>query len=128
VGSGTTLARGQYAEQLAFDHLIEQGLRPHSRNYRCRGGEIDLIMFDQDCLVFVEVRYRASDSFGRASDTVDSRKQRKIIRTAALYVARNPGLGSHTMRFDVFAIEGCKDADYRMTWIKDAFRPNNSTL
>ena len=85
-------------------------------------------MFDQDCLVFVEVRYRASETFGRASDTVDNRKQRKIIRTAALYVARTPGLGSHTMRFDVFAIEGCKDTDYRMTWIKDAFRPNNSTL
>ena len=111
-----------------MDHLAEQGLHLLSRNFRCRGGEIDLIMLDENCLVFIEVRYRASEAFGRASDTVDSRKQRKIIRTAAMYVARNPGHGSRTMRFDVFAIKGCKTIESQVTWIKDAFRPNNSTL
>ena len=123
-----TSQQGQIAEDKARQFLERKGLTLIEKNYRCRTGEIDLIMQDKKELVFVEVRYRASETFGRASDTVDNRKQRKIIRTAALYVARNPGLGSHTMRFDVFAIEGCKDTDYRMTWIKDAFRPNNSTL
>lgn len=128
MGSRTTLARGQSAEQRAFEHLVDQGLNPVDRNFHCRGGEIDLIMLDQTCLVFVEVRYRASKHFGRAQDTVDRHKQRKIIRTAAFYISRNPDHGSRTMRFDVVAIEGDELAEEQLTWIKDAFRPNNSTL
>jgi len=124
----TAVAAGQHAEQLAFDHLVEYGLRPVARNFRCRGGEIDLIMLDEDCLAFIEVRYRASSSFGRASETVDVRKQQKIIRTAALFIARNKAFALHTMRFDVFAVEGPSAQATGVHWIKDAFRPNNSTL
>lgn len=128
MGSCTTLARGHSAEQLAFEHLVEQGLKPLDRNFRCRGGEIDLIMLDQDCLVFIEVRYRASGQFGRARDTVDYHKQRKVIRTAAFYISRKPSHATRTMRFDVVAMEGREAADDRLAWIRDAFRPNNSTL
>ena len=127
MGPSTTTAIGQRAEQLAYDFLIEQGLQPVARNFHCRGGEIDLIMLDSDCLTFVEVRYRMSTSFARASHTVDGRKQQKIIRTAAMFVARNRPFAMHTMRFDVIGVEG-SDGGHSLTWLQDAFRPNNSTL
>ena len=126
MGSASTGAVGRHAEQLAFDFLLGQKLRPVTRNFQRRGGEIDLIMLDEECLTFIEVRYRASASFTPASLTVDRHKQRKIIRTAALFVARNRRFSTHTIRFDVVGIEGCENV--MIDWIKDAFRPNNSTL
>ncbi len=117
---------GSSAEQRAFHFLIARGLRPVARNFRCRGGEIDLIMLDGDCLTFVEVRYRASANFVPASQTVDIRKQRKIIRTAAMYIARNRQFAAHTMRFDVIAVEGTSTLS--ITWISDAFRPIDASL
>ncbi len=126
MGPGTTGAVGREAEQLAFEFLVERGLRPVARNFYCRGGEIDLIMLDEDCLTFVEVRFRASKAFVSASQTVDWHKQRKIVRTAAMFIARNSRFATRTMRFDVVAIEGTT-AD-SVDWIKDAFRPDNSTL
>lgn len=126
MGQRSTGPVGKRAEQLAFDYLIDQGLFPVARNFYCRGGEIDLIMLDDDCLIFVEVRFRMTDAFARAIDTVDARKQRKIIRTAAMFLARNHRFGNTIMRFDVVAIEGTEPAT--IDWLKDAFRPNNSTL
>ncbi len=126
MGSHSTGAVGRRAEQRAFDFLIAHNLRPVVRNFRSRGGEIDLIMLDSDCLTFVEVRFRSSTKFVRASHTVDDRKQRKIIRTAAMFVARNRQYSAYTMRFDVVALE--KSEDVKIDWIKDAFRPNDSTL
>lgn len=95
------------------------------RNYRCRRGEIDLIMLDDDCLTFIEVRFRASAAFAPASHTVDHNKQQKLIRTAATFVSRNRRYANHTMRFDVVAVEGHENP--RIEWISDAFRPNGST-
>ncbi len=83
-------------------------------------------MLDQDCLAFIEVRYRASTDFVSPLDTVEIHKQRKIIRTAAMFISRNSHFATHTMRFDVVAIEG--NENLSVCWIKDAFRPNNSTL
>lgn len=117
---------GRHAERVAFDYLSEHGLTLVCRNFRTRGGEIDLIMLDADCLTFIEVRFRESSTFMSPGHTVDLRKQRKIIRTAALFVAKNRRFAMHTMRFDVVAIEG-PDAR-NINWIMDAFRPNDSTL
>ena len=119
-------AVGRRAEQQALHFLVTRGLKPVARNFRCRGGEIDLIMLDGDCLTFVEVRFRTSVKFVSAVQTVDLRKQRKIIRTAAMYVARNRQFADHTMRFDVIAVEGSKRLSF--VWISDAFRPNDSSL
>jgi putative endonuclease len=126
VGYASTGSVGRQAEQLAFDYLTGQKLSPVARNFYCRGGEIDLIMLDSDCLTFIEVRFRASTSFTPASHTVDHHKRRKIIRTAAMFIAKNHRFSTYTMRFDVVAIEGVDNPTIR--WIKDAFRPNNSTL
>lgn len=126
MGFHTTGAVGQRAEQVAFAYLVERRLRPLARNFRCRGGEIDLIMLDGDCLTFIEVRYRASTVFSHPSLTVDCHKQKKIVRTAALFITRNRNFSNHTMRFDVVAIDGVKNVT--IDWIKDAFRPNDSSL
>jgi putative endonuclease len=126
LGRGITGTLGDHAEQLAHEFLLEQGLRPVARNFRSRSGEIDLIMLDERCLAFIEVRYRRSSGFVKPVVTVDHRKQRKIIRTAAMFTARNHRFSDLTMRFDVVAIEGADRP--AINWIRDAFRPNDSTL
>jgi putative endonuclease len=94
------------------------------RNYRCRRGEIDLIMLDEEVLVFVEVRNRSDSSFVRAALTVDYRKQRKLIHTAAMFLATHKHYGQHTSRFDVVGIDRDADDNVSIEWQKDAFRPD----
>ena len=126
MGHRGTGALGDRAENAAFRYLIQQGLRPVARNFRSRGGEIDLIMLDDHCLTFIEVRFRSTSDFAQPSHTVDRHKQRKIIRTAAMFYARNHCYANHVMRFDVVAIE-CTNPPSIM-WLRDAFRPDDSTL
>ena len=126
MGFGATGPLGDRAEKKALRFLIREGLTPVTRNFRTRGGEIDLIMLHGDCLAFIEVRYRNSSRFTRPALTVDHRKQNKILRTAALFLAHNRRYADHVMRFDVIAIEG--DDDRSIEWILDAFRPRDSTL
>jgi len=114
----TTSQRGNDAEQRACQYLQEQGLTLFDRNYRCRVGEIDLIMEDGDSLVFVEVRFRASNRFGSGAETVDLRKQRRIIHAAAHYLQTHSRQARRPMRFDVVFME----SPQRIHWIKDAFR------
>ena len=111
---------GDEAEDLALRELKRAGLKPVARNFQCRHGEIDLIMLDGDCLVFVEVRYRGSGSLVDSIATVDARKQRKITQTAAVYLSRHPRFQHHNCRFDVVGVDKCRDRNYR--WLKDAFR------
>ena len=117
---------GGHAEAHALDYLVRRGLQEVARNFRSRGGEIDLIMLDGGCLVFVEVRYRKSASFLPPATTVDCRKQRKVLRTAALFLSRHERFADHTTRFDVVAITG--DRHREVLWVRDAFRPSDSTL
>jgi len=83
-------------------------------------------MLDGDCLTFVEVRYRRSSTFAEPALTVDTRKQRKIIRTAALFGARHRNYSNYVMRFDVVAVEGT--ASPTVKWIRDAFRPTDASF
>ncbi|MDJ0709329.1 MAG: YraN family protein [Woeseiaceae bacterium] len=126
MGNRDTGVVGRRAETFATRFLRARGLVPVARNFRSRGGEIDLIMLDNECLAFIEVRSRSSSRFDRPANTVDARKQRKIIRTAALFVVQHPQFAEHTMRFDVVAIEGATQSSIR--WISDAFRPDDSAL
>ena len=118
-----TLARGQQAERQAESYLAERGLRPVARNYRCRLGEIDLIMRDGECLVFVEVRYRRRGRCDNAALTVDSRKQARLCKTAGMYLARARYSEPPVLRFDVVGIDQDQRSRLRFNWIKDAFRP-----
>ncbi|MDD5033209.1 MAG: YraN family protein [Methylococcaceae bacterium] len=113
------LAIGKQAEDAALAHLQSQGLHLIERNYRCRAGEIDLVMRDGPRLVFVEVRYRADLRFGGALESVDWRKRAKLIATASLYLAARRI--DRPSRFDVVAVspDGGKLA---VQWIQDAFQ------
>ena len=118
-----TQAVGAKAEQLALDYLCEYGLRCLTRNFRCRFGEIDLILLDDDCLVFVEVRYRSRNRYADAAMSVGKAKQRKIILTASYFLRGRINFANAVMRFDVVAIDSAAEGQYTIQWLKDAFRP-----
>lgn len=114
--------RGQRAEAGACDYLQRQGLRLVERNYRCVRGEIDLIMRDQETLVFVEVRYRAGQRFGGAAASVDARKQARLVAAALHYLQQHPAAGRRPCRFDVMAsVPGEGDVAVEYEWIRSAF-------
>ena len=110
--------RGVLVESLALEHLLAHRLVLVERNYRCRLGEIDLIMRDGSALVFVEVRYRRLSRFGGATASVDARKQRKLVRTAEHYLSGRRDVPA--CRFDVVAVGGELDAP-RLAWLRSAF-------
>lgn len=110
---------GQLAEEQACNYLLRQGLRLLTRNYRCKMGEIDLILLDKTDLVFAEVRYRKPSRFGTAEETVTRQKQRKIIRAAMHYLQRYPS--NNPCRFDVITVVPDADKAQNITWIRDAF-------
>lgn len=114
---------GAQAEQLALGHLLKNDLQYLQRNFRCRSGEIDLIMLDDDCLVFVEVRFRTRSSFTTAALSIGIAKQRKIIRTASYFIGGRRHYANAIVRFDVVGIDSAKPGQYTIQWIKDAFRP-----
>ncbi len=116
--NSTTRRRGEQAELDACRYLQERGLILYDRNYHCRGGEIDLIMVDDATLVFVEVRYRSSSRFGSGAESVNPRKQRRLINAAAHYLQSHPQQARRPARFDVIFME----APQQIHWIKDAFR------
>jgi putative endonuclease len=106
---------GVRAEQLAADYLQRHGLKLLDRNYRCRFGEIDLILRDGDALVFVEVRKRSNSGYGGAAGSIDSHKQRRIVLTAQHYMASLRA--DPPCRFDAVLL----DANDRVEWLKNAF-------
>jgi putative endonuclease len=106
---------GKSAEARAEAHLAAHGLQPVARNWRCRFGELDLVMRDGATLVFVEVRLRRNAGYGGAAASVTPAKQKKLLAAARLYLA---GLASTPpCRFDVVALAGDAITD----WIRNAF-------
>lgn len=109
-------ARGNLAEALAADYLQRRGLRLIARNYRCRLGEIDLILADGPALVFAEVRLRRNLAFGGAAASITAAKRQRILRAARHYLSGRP---ERPCRFDVILLDAL--APDRIEWIKDAF-------
>jgi putative endonuclease len=110
-------SKGVIAEKKALTYLLEQGLTLVHQNYYCRFGEIDLIMLEQETLVFIEVRYRKNSDFGGALASINQSKQRKIIKTANHYLMQ---LTSEPYcRFDAIALN---ETDKAPLWVKDAFQ------
>ena len=107
---------GQSAEAHAERFLESQGLKRVARNWRCRFGEIDLIMRDQHTLVFVEVRMRSSANFGGAAASVTPGKQSKLLAAAKLYLRNLAELPP--CRFDVVALT---DSGGKPEWVQNAF-------
>lgn len=96
---------GQIAEKKAANFLQKKGLKLLTKNYHCRYGEIDLVMREQNTLVFVEVRFRQSNHFGGALASVTPAKQNKLIKTAQHYLMKN-NLVDVDCRFDVIGLTG----------------------
>lgn len=121
-GVRRTVDIGRDAEQAAAEFLRARGLRPVDRNFRCRGGEVDLIMRHGEHLVFVEVRYRRSERFGSAAESVVAAKRRRLLHAAEYYVLREHRTGAPPpVRFDVVAVRP-QEGGLRLEWIVDAFR------
>ncbi|MBV8046723.1 MAG: YraN family protein [Paludibacterium sp.] len=105
---------GREAEDRALRWLQRQGLTLVERNWRCQGGELDLVMRDAGVWVFVEVRHRASERFGGAAESLTPAKQRRLRLAAATYL-HVKGLDDARCRFDAVLSRG----DGRLDWMKN---------
>jgi putative endonuclease len=108
-----TQAKGAAAEELAARHLAKHGLRVVERNFRVRGGEIDLICRDDSSVVFVEVRFRRRSEYGGAAASITAAKQARIIMAARHWLVRH---GEQPCRFDCVLLDG-----EHIEWLRDAF-------
>jgi putative endonuclease len=106
-GRDTTTVRGRRAEDVARRHLERAGLELVARNYRCRAGELDLVMFEPTTrtLVIVEVRSRGRGDFGNAASTIGYAKQRRIVLAARHLLLTRRELRRLRARFDVVALD-----------------------
>lgn len=122
---------GQLQEQIAAEYLIARGLKLLLTNFQCRLGEIDLIMRDDDTLVFVEVRYRRSNKFGSAVESVNYRKQTRLLRCAQYYLVSHNLSDKLPCRFDILGLspeqnnhKGSQPSAVvtpHIEWLKNAF-------
>lgn len=94
---------GKEGERLAERYLQNKGYKLVERNYRCRAGELDLIVLDRRVVVFVEVKTRTGHGFGSPLEAVEFRKQRKMIHAAQFFLAAK-GLQQRDARFDVVGV------------------------
>lgn len=114
------LVHGERSETLAARYLSQKGLKLVARNYRCRGGEIDLIMDDQGVLTFVEVRSRTSTNFLTPEESITWRKRRCLLRAAKHYLLRT-SQHDRACRFDVLTLRLGDDGRWKVRWIQNAF-------
>lgn len=108
-------ATGAIGEARAADFLMKRGLQVLARNFRVRGGEIDIVCRDGDAIVFVEVRLRAGTAFGGAAASITPAKQARLVLAARHWLLRH---GDRPCRFDCVLLQ-----DGELEWLKDAFRP-----
>ena len=112
--------KGAWAEDLACTYLCAHGLELLARNYRTRFGEIDMIMRENDWIVFVEVRSRQTVQFVSPEESVNWRKQQRLRVSAHIFLQQLTQGTEPPCRFDVIGISGtCAHPD--IEWIKDAF-------
>ena len=112
----TRQAKGAAAEQLAADYLMRQGLSIIERNFRVRGGEIDLICRDGRTTVFVEVRLRSRGDFGGAAASITATKQARLIMAARHWLLRH---GETPCRFDCMLLDQLDT--HHIEWLRNAF-------
>jgi putative endonuclease len=108
--------KGTLAENSAAAFLEAQGFQVIARNFLRRFGELDVVAREGDLLLIVEVRTRADDQFGGAAASVTPAKQRRIVRTSALFLQLHPELRRCRVRFDVIVVR-----DGRIEWLRHAF-------
>lgn len=109
-----TQKQGSYKEYLALQQLKQAKLRLITKNYHCRFGEIDLIMKDQQCVVYVEVRSRKHSVYGDAATSISHSKQQRLILTAQHFMQQYPIWETFDQRFDMVTFDGtyCKQGQW----------------
>ncbi len=121
----TTREQGEYTESLACQFLENKGFKLIEKNFNCRLGEIDLVMLDNETLVFVEVRYRRNTNFGSGAESITASKQAKLIKAASVFLQQSAKLNQYPARFDVVSITGFIETSdlskINFDWIKNAF-------
>jgi len=118
------LKQGEDAEAACGIYLKSQGLKLIEKNFRCRHGEIDIIMLDKKTLVFIEVRFRKNMLFGGGLESITPSKQTKLRRTAELFLQQNKHY--ENARFDVVSMSKNNQTSdnkqtYSFDWIANAF-------
>ena len=106
---------GQRAEDIASNYLSRQGLKPLTRNWRSRFGEIDLVFREGPVIVFVEVRLRTNARYGSAGESIDYRKRTRLLAAARQYLAGQPRAAC---RFDAILLRRLDPPE--IEWIRDA--------
>lgn len=114
------LQSGSDAERQARNYLEARGLRTLCTNFRCRAGELDLIMLDKGCLAIVEVRYRRRTGHGGSLASVTRAKQQRIVLATRYFVQRYRQWSQFPLRFDVVALSGPPDK-LTVDWCQRAF-------
>lgn len=112
--------KGKAAELTACEFLQTQGFSLLMQNYRCYFGEIDLIMQDQDDIVFIEVRSRRRTDYGNALESINQTKKAKLIKAATHFLQSTNQLYKINSRFDIIAIHPIH-GKMQLEWIKNAF-------
>lgn len=116
----TTRQQGSDWERAAERMLKKRGLKSLARNYHGRVGEIDLIMLQEETLVFIEVRYRSNPNYGSGADSVTAKKQDRVVRAARRFLQHERQHAWRPCRFDVVSV-GREDGRPVMNWIRSAF-------
>jgi putative endonuclease len=111
---------GSVWETVVENHLRSAGLKTLARNFYSRYGEIDLIMRERDCVVFVEVRFRRSKARGDGIASVGAAKRKKLMQTASMFLQSRPALGNAPCRFDVIGCSGTPQQP-EFDWVRSAF-------
>lgn len=118
----TSYQLGQQAEDHVSAWLQQKGYQLVARNFRCRAGEIDLIVHTQEHLVFVEVKLRRTlektGAFASGAESVTPQKQKRISRCAQYFLLCHPRWYDYNIRFDVVVLESLQSPPY---WIQSAF-------
>lgn len=112
---------GQLAEQKALDFLKRNGLEPVTRNFNSPCGEIDIIMYDNNYIVFIEVKFRKNNDFINPLEVIDRHKCDRIIATSQYFHQKNHKFSKMMSRFDVVIITG-NIKNPKIEWIKNAFQ------
>ena len=122
---------GNRAEDHALKYLSDRGLNLIKRNYNCKCGEIDLIMTENNIIVFIEVRYRKNSYYGSGAESIDFRKQKKLLASATHFL-QNKHMLDRICRFDVVSICHAQATNFNsrenktenlsINWIQDAFQ------
>lgn len=118
--SAAHLNAGRNAEKIAQRWLAKHGLKLVDANFRCRYGELDLIMREGSCLVVIEVRYRNSGRYGGAAGSITGAKMMRIGLATQAFLNRHPEYRSLALRFDVLALSGT-GRTRRIDWRRQAF-------